>query len=214
VVFGREAPVTAGPGDRQAAAAGRHGHLRATHADREHVITTLKAAFVQGRLTKDELDERVGRTLASRTYSELFPLIADIPDGLVPSHRTREPARRHPRRLAGPTAKIGACATLAIAPAVLAAAFVTTNESLFKWLITVMIIYYLALMVAGSVVVGARQDGRPCGQAVVLNARQQVCPHGRVRGRGAMLGARQRGRSRGRVSGRSAGSRRTTNPLG
>jgi hypothetical protein len=39
--------------------AGR-GHLRASHADREHVIGMLKTAFVQGRLTKDELDARVG----------------------------------------------------------------------------------------------------------------------------------------------------------
>ena len=43
----------AGPGG-VLEAAGR-GHLRASHADRERVIGTLKAAFVQGRLTKDEL---------------------------------------------------------------------------------------------------------------------------------------------------------------
>jgi DUF1707 SHOCT-like domain len=43
--------VTAEPGNEMAAAASR-SHLRASHADREQVIAVLKAAFVQGRLTK------------------------------------------------------------------------------------------------------------------------------------------------------------------
>jgi len=43
------------------------------------VVGTLKVAFVQGRLTKDELDARLGQTLASRTYAELAALTADLP---------------------------------------------------------------------------------------------------------------------------------------
>jgi hypothetical protein len=42
------------------APAGGHGRLRASDADREEAIDTLKAAFVQGRLAKDEFDVRVG----------------------------------------------------------------------------------------------------------------------------------------------------------
>ena len=34
----------------------RYGRIRTSRADREQVIDTLKAAFVQDRLTKDELD--------------------------------------------------------------------------------------------------------------------------------------------------------------
>ncbi len=34
------------------------GHLRASDADRELVIDALKAAFVQGRLSKNELARR------------------------------------------------------------------------------------------------------------------------------------------------------------
>ncbi len=45
----------AGPRDEMAAATGGRGHLRASHADREQAIGTLKAAFVQGRLAKDEI---------------------------------------------------------------------------------------------------------------------------------------------------------------
>jgi hypothetical protein len=37
------------------------GHLRASHADREQVIGTLKAAFMEGMLAKDEFDLRVAR---------------------------------------------------------------------------------------------------------------------------------------------------------
>lgn len=63
-------------------AAGR-GHLRGSHADREQVIATLKAAFVQGRLAKDEFDLRVGQALASQTYAELAAVTADLPAGLT-----------------------------------------------------------------------------------------------------------------------------------
>jgi Domain of unknown function (DUF1707) len=71
------------PGDHGAAPAGGHGRMRASHADRERVIETLKDAFVQGRLTRDELDARAGQALASRTYAELAALTADIPAGLT-----------------------------------------------------------------------------------------------------------------------------------
>lgn len=73
----------AGPGDEIAAGTAGRGHLRASHADRERAIGTLKAAFVQGRLTKDEFDLRVGQAFASRTYAELAALTADFPAGLA-----------------------------------------------------------------------------------------------------------------------------------
>jgi len=86
--------VIAGPGDNTAAAEGRSdGHLRASHADREQVIGTLKAAFVQGRLTADELDARVDQVYASRTYAELAEVTADIPVGLSGAQSPRDPWR-------------------------------------------------------------------------------------------------------------------------
>jgi hypothetical protein len=62
--------------------AGDRGHLRAARDDREHVIGMLKTAFVRGLLDKDEFDQRVGQTLASRTYAELAVVTADFPPGL------------------------------------------------------------------------------------------------------------------------------------
>ena len=72
----------AGPGE-DAASAGGHGRLRASHADREQVIGVLKAAFVRGMLDKDEFDARVGQVLAPRTYAELAAVTADLPAGLT-----------------------------------------------------------------------------------------------------------------------------------
>ncbi|MDR3033357.1 MAG: DUF1707 domain-containing protein [Kitasatospora sp.] len=71
-----------GPGDHLPGAGG-HGCLRSSRADREQVVGTLKAAFVQGRLTKDEFDLRVSQVFASRTYAELAALTADLPAGLT-----------------------------------------------------------------------------------------------------------------------------------
>jgi hypothetical protein len=82
----------AGPGDEITAGTGRHSHLRASHLDREQVIDVLKAAFVQGRLAKDEFDLRVGQVLASRTCADLAVLTGDIPAGLTGA-QPPEPAR-------------------------------------------------------------------------------------------------------------------------
>jgi hypothetical protein len=74
-----------GPGDERGAGAGagRYSYLRASHADREQVLGMVKAAFVQGRLAKDEFDARVARVLTARTYADLNALTADIPAGLA-----------------------------------------------------------------------------------------------------------------------------------
>ena len=89
--------MTAGPGGERAAAEGRgRGEFRASHADREQAIEVLKDAFAQGRLTRDELDSRVGQAFASRTYAELAAVTADIPawPAIAPP---REPARAQNR---------------------------------------------------------------------------------------------------------------------
>ena len=74
-------------GDEMMSGAPDEGQMRASHADRERVIDTLKAAFVQGRLAKKEFDLRIGQVLASRTYSDLAVLTADLPAGLAKPQR-------------------------------------------------------------------------------------------------------------------------------
>jgi hypothetical protein len=83
-----------GPDNEMAATAGgTGGHLRVSHADREQVVGTLKTAFVQGRLAEDELDARVDRAYASRTYAELAEVTADIPVELTAAKAPRDPWR-------------------------------------------------------------------------------------------------------------------------
>jgi hypothetical protein len=96
------------PGDDRAARPAGRGRLRASHADREQAIDTLKDAFVQGRLTKDEFDSRVGDVLASRTYADLAALTADLPAGSPPARRPRQPIPARPRRPENKTVRNGA----------------------------------------------------------------------------------------------------------
>ncbi|MGC9496998.1 DUF1707 SHOCT-like domain-containing protein [Streptomyces sp. WG7] len=53
--------------------------LRASHADRDRVVDVLSGAAGAGRLTAEELDERVGAALTARTLGELAVLTADLP---------------------------------------------------------------------------------------------------------------------------------------
>lgn len=53
--------------------------LRASHADRDRVVDVLRIAAGDGRLTSEELDERVEAALSARTMGELAVLTADLP---------------------------------------------------------------------------------------------------------------------------------------
>ena len=111
--------------------------LRASHADREQVIGLLKAAFVHGRLTKEEFDGRVDRALAARTYAELTRLTDDLPVlpvlPVAPGPR-HAPVRACPRPLADNDVRQGGRAiahTAVITVLLWAAAIVTFNGALF-----------------------------------------------------------------------------------
>jgi hypothetical protein len=56
----------------------------ASNADRERTVGVLRAGFTEGRLTQEELDERVALAYAARTYADLWALAADLPAGPVP----------------------------------------------------------------------------------------------------------------------------------
>jgi hypothetical protein len=164
--------VTAGPAGHHAAAghhasAGHHtaagrGCLRASHADREHVIDVLKAAFVQGRLTKDELEARAGQTFAARTYADLAALTADLPAGLTVARAARRPARAP----APPpvTKAVLACAGAATAPALTLIAIATDSESLAKWVFLVAVVYIVAWLAAGAQMLDTWYRRRSRGQ--------------------------------------------------
>jgi hypothetical protein len=66
---------------REAAGAtpAERGALRVSHEDRDQVAEALRVAAGDGRLTSDELDERLEKALSARTYDDLAPLLADLP---------------------------------------------------------------------------------------------------------------------------------------
>jgi hypothetical protein len=55
--------------------------MLAAAADRERTLDVLKAAYTEGRLTKEEFDSRSARVLAARTYADLAAIVADLPAG-------------------------------------------------------------------------------------------------------------------------------------
>jgi hypothetical protein len=121
------------PEDEMAPGAGGRGRLRAAHADREQAIEVLKAAFVQGRLTKEDFDVRVGQVLASRTYADLAPVTAGLPAGAAAVQPDRPPARARARK---PVDKIrvaawGASAGVALAALGVVAAVVAGSHGFF-----------------------------------------------------------------------------------
>jgi Domain of unknown function (DUF1707) len=153
--------VTAGPGDQGAADGAARGHLRASHADREHVIDVLKAAFVQGRLTKNELDARAGQAFASRTYADLAAITADLPAGLIGAQPPRKPA---PAQAPPPVNKpllwtAGAIMLTAIASMV--AGFPAQNLLLLTYGVLAILI---AAPIAGTLMLDSWRENRSSGQ--------------------------------------------------
>jgi len=136
--------VTAGREDRTA---GGLGQLRAAHADRDQAIDVLKAAFIQGRLTKDEFDLRVGQVFASRTYADLDALTADIPDWVTSDQPSVVPAPGPGKVLSFKTAaRVGA---VGASPSMASAAVVLTQSSGVPAAAGVLLVGLTGVLVAG-----------------------------------------------------------------
>jgi uncharacterized protein DUF1707/uncharacterized protein DUF4190 len=73
------------------------GQMRASDRDRDNTADWLRTAFAEGRLTKDEYDERIGQALSSKTYAELEALTADLPRKLPGIIAPAPAARAEPR---------------------------------------------------------------------------------------------------------------------
>jgi Domain of unknown function (DUF1707) len=61
------------------------GSLRASDADREKVATVLSAAYAEGRITRDEHDERLDQVMRARTFDDLVPITSDLVPAALPS---------------------------------------------------------------------------------------------------------------------------------
>jgi Domain of unknown function (DUF1707) len=128
---GQEAPVAMEPQDPGAVWAAGGGHLRASDADRERAIDALKAAFVQGLLSKSELATRAGQALESRTYAELASATLGIPAGRATAVRPRPPAPRGRARPVNWKVIAWVVSVIIVAPALGVAFFATYYGSFF-----------------------------------------------------------------------------------
>ena len=143
------------PGDERAA---RRASLRASHADREQVVGTLKDAFVQGRLTKDEFESRMAHALAARTYADLAPLSADLP-AMPPA--ARPPRKPVPARPPNTAVKNGArviAATTVLTGGVWAGALLsqTDSQALGGLVFAFTFLWFGIVMLVGSVMLESR----------------------------------------------------------
>ena len=127
------------------------------HPDREQAISALKAAFVQGRLTSDEFDARVGQALAARTRAELAAITADIPAdpmGVQPVRRPNQPALG---------VKSGVCVTVSaamLAAVLWAAAWSAGSAAAGAAALAVTGVVVFTLFVTGYQVRDSRHHGR------------------------------------------------------
>ena len=71
--------MTVGPG--YGMAAGGAGRMRASDADREHAVEVLKAGFADGRLPREDYDERLGQAYTAPTRADLEYVTAQLPGG-------------------------------------------------------------------------------------------------------------------------------------
>jgi hypothetical protein len=128
------------------------GHVRASDADRERVVDELKTAFVQGRLTRDELGVRLGQALTSRTYADLTKVIVAIrsappaprPRPSLPVLPPRKPIKIRPRRRV-PRKAVAAGAAAVLLPGA-AAAFLTSWGEFF----VLLVLAFTAMVVTGG----------------------------------------------------------------
>jgi hypothetical protein len=77
--------------------------IRASDADRDRVAAALREHSVEGRITMDELNERLEATYTARTLGELQAVTSDLPEHdayqlpIPAAQRSRSaPAKRHP----------------------------------------------------------------------------------------------------------------------
>jgi hypothetical protein len=66
--------------------------LLVSDRERDEVATLLRDHAAEGRLTAEELDERVGHALAARTGADLDAVLADLPGRRTEAERTRRQA--------------------------------------------------------------------------------------------------------------------------
>ena len=149
--------MTTGPEDPRAAA---HGRLRASDADRDQVIDTLKVAFAQGRLTKEELDQRAGQAFASRTYADLAAVTADIPARQADTQPLPKPAPAQARTPESLVIKWGLGVGAGVLSAMGSAAWLTGNNAIGVTTAFLLMPYFLLVLISVGYAIDSQLEKR------------------------------------------------------
>jgi Domain of unknown function (DUF1707) len=127
--------------------------VRASDAEREDVSRQLSAHAAAGRLTPEELGERLDAAYAARTHGELMRLLEDLP--AAPAPRAEDPARAVARKRLAHRAGAAAIASL-----VCVAIWAAAGASGSFWPIWVMLVATVGL---------AREGWRTLGPGATLS---------------------------------------------
>jgi Domain of unknown function (DUF1707) len=108
----------------------RRTTLRASDDDRERATECLRQASTEGRLSADELEERLEAALSSRTYGELDAVLSDLP-------ATRSGRPRRARELGWVRPTLALTIAVPIALAVVAAVVLALTGAVATWMLWV-----------------------------------------------------------------------------
>jgi DUF1707 SHOCT-like domain len=128
--------------------------LRASDQDREAAARELREHFAAGRLSQDELNDRLEAAYAAKTSSQLASLRADLPAaaGELAVARPRELARRRVLHDLG---------AVALADAAAVVIWAATSSGGSFWPIWVIIVTAIAIAYDGWNLLGPNADALP-----------------------------------------------------
>ena len=127
----------------------------------------LQAAFVQGRLTQEELSARVEQTYAAKTYADLAVVIADLPTELTGTRSQRAPWRA--------TKRAWWFEYAAFLPGIVAIIFLPPGPSTTIWtLIMFLAVIYPCFWTLGVVKMAAARRAKPSSEQPLPLPRYQV----------------------------------------
>jgi hypothetical protein len=144
----------------------KRANLRASDADREHVVSRLHKAATEGRIAAEELEQRVADALKARTYGDLEQTVSDLP-GPRPRSR-RPPARRTPTSWALSTVRANPVLILLAIP-VVAVTLAMMIAAAVVWMVLMVV-----LMVLGG---GRRGPVGPRGPWMYTRRGRGFGPH-------------------------------------
>ncbi len=149
--------MTTGPEDPKAAA---HSRLRASDADREQAIDTLKVAFAQGMLTREELDLRAGQAFAARTYADLAAVTVDIPARPADARPQPKPARGQARPPESTVIRWGLGVGTVVLSALIPTSLLTGNDVVGNVTAYLLIAYCLFMLISVGYAVDVQLEKR------------------------------------------------------